>query len=113
MHREAAKRLVNSAISVDDAAVCRIAGITQADLDSARTVMSAVEGSKDMLSRMMVMAAMMPARQEKTSKIADRPATRKHGMLPGMSPEKALEMARKMGADEEALKKMEAAIKSK
>lgn len=113
VHREAARLLVNSAISVDDAAVCLIAGITQADLDSARTVMAAVEGSKDMLSRMMVMAAMMPARQEKTSKIADRPATRKHGMLPGMSPEKALEMARKMGADEEALKKMEAAIKSK
>lgn len=31
----------------------------------------------------------------------------------GMSPEKALEMAKKMGADEEAIKKMEAAMKRK
>ena len=31
----------------------------------------------------------------------------------GMSPEKAIEMAKKMGADEEAIKKMEAAMKRK
>ncbi|MDE6645044.1 MAG: cobaltochelatase subunit CobN, partial [Muribaculaceae bacterium] len=48
------------------------------------------------------------------SKISERKATtRNHRMLPGMSPEKALEMARKMGADEEAIKKMEAAMKRK
>jgi len=111
--RETAKRLVNSGVSIDDDAICRIAGISRSELDSARTIMAAIDGSKDMLSRMMVMASMMPAREQKTSKIAERPATKKHGMIPGVSSEKALEMARKMGADEEALKKMEAAIKSK
>ena len=34
-------------------------------------------------------------------------------MMPGMSPEKAMDMARKMGADEADLKKMEAAMKRK
>ena len=104
---------MNSGVSIDDDAICRIAGISRSELDSARTIMAAIDGSKDMLSRMMVMASMMPAREQKTSKIAERPATKKHGMIPGVSSEKALEMARKMGADEEALKKMEAAIKSK
>lgn len=113
-YREEAKRLVNSGAVIDDGAICRIAGISQADLDSARNIRKSIEGSKDMLSRMMVMGAMMPMGKQKTSKISERPETRKkHGMIPGMSPEKALEMARKMGADEEALKKMEAAIRKK
>lgn len=112
-YRETAKRLVKSGAAIDDAEVCRIAGIAQSDLDSARNIMSAIEGSKDMMSRMMVMASMMPAQQRQSLKIAERGTPNKHRMIPGMSPEKALEMARKMGADEEALKKMEAAITQK
>lgn len=112
-YREQAKRLVASGIKVDDAVICRIAGISQVQLDSARNIMTLIEGSKDMMSRMMVMAAMMPPSKQKTAKISERPTTKKkHGMIPGMSPEKALEMARKMGASEEALKKMEASMKS-
>lgn len=111
--RETAKRLVRSGVAVDDATVCRIAGVTQAELDSARRIIDEIEGSKDMLSRMMVMASMMPAPQEQPARISERKSLKKHTMIPGMSSEKALEMARKMGADEEALKKMEAAINKK
>ena len=112
--REKAKEIVRSAPAVDDGAICRIAEISPAALDSARKVMKTVEGSKGMLSRMMVMGAMMPRETQPTLRIADRPATRKHhGMIPGMSPEKALEMARKMGADDAAIEKMKAALERK
>ena len=112
--REEAKRLVRSNTPVTDLDICRIAGISQRELDSARNINLAINGSKDMLSRMMVMGSMMPSKEQKTSKIADRPETKKHhGMIPGISSEKAIEMARKMGADEEAIKKMKAAMKKK
>ncbi len=113
-HHDNAVRLVRSGATVDDAAICRITGLTQTELDSARNIRNAIEGSKDMLSRMMVMGAMMPSPKQEVSRIADRPETKKgHRMMPGMSPEKALEMAKKMGASEEAIKKMEAALKHK
>ena len=109
---EIVNRLLNLSDEISDSEICRIAGITQIELDSARTINKAVEGSKDMLSRMMVMGAMMSSTPTgEPAKIADRPSTSKHGkMLPGMSKEKAIAMARKMGADEDAIKKMEAAM---
>lgn len=108
-------RLLSSGRSVSDAEICRYAGISQTDLDSARHVMDEVEGAKDMLSKMMVMGSMMSSRPASTLKVSERKSPKKrHGMMmPGMSTEKALEMARKMGADEAALKKMEAAMKRK
>ncbi len=114
-----AKALVNSisgnANAIDDDFICKVASITRQELDSARSIMASVNDSKDMLSRMMVMGSMaMPSNQETTAKIADRPKTSAMKSMmnkAGMSPEKALEMARKMGADEAALKKMEAAMK--
>ncbi len=114
-YRDRARALVRGNVAIDDAAVCRIAGISAAELDSARAILSAIEGSKDMLSRMMVMGAMMPARKDaSTAKIAERRAPAKaHAMIPGMSADKALEMAKKMGASEDAIKKMEAAMKRK
>lgn len=112
--RERARGLVNSGVQVNDEAICRIAGITPTGLDSARNINMAADGSKDMLSRMMVMGAMAPANPGKVSKISERPATPKHpSMMPGMSPEKAIEMARKMGASEDDLKKMKEAMKHK
>ena len=110
------KGILESGRPADDKTICATAGTTQAQLDSARSILSDLEGSKDMLSRMMVMGAMMPSGPAATpARIADRPATKRpHGsMLPGMSAEKALEMARRMGAGEEDLKKMEAAMKRK
>lgn len=112
--RERARGLVSSGAPVNDKAICRIAGITPAELDSARNINMAADGSKDMLSRMMVMGAIAPANPGKASKISERPATPKHPtMMPGMSPEKAIEMARKMGASEDELKKMKEAMNHK
>lgn len=109
------RSLLESGATVSDADICRMGGITAAELDSARKLTQAIEGSKDMLSRMMVMGAMMPSGPTAApAKISERKgAPHGHKMIPGMSAEKALEMARKMGADEEAIKKMEAAIKRK
>ncbi len=116
-HRAKAKKLVNSGAEIDDAALRSIAGLTQAEIDSARAINTAIEGSKGMFSRMMVMGAMMNRPQAATSKIADRPETAKsHSSMmaaAGMDPEKAIAMAKKMGASDEAIKKMRAAIEAK
>lgn len=86
--------------------MCRISGLTQELLDSARKTLATIEGSKDMFSRMMVMGSIMPSGGGIPLKVAERKAPgRRHAMIPGMSPEKALEMARKMGADEAAIKR--------
>jgi cobaltochelatase CobN len=108
------QRLLANGGTASDAQICSVAGITPAQLAEAREIMDAVNGSKDMFSRMMVMASSMPA-PKPTAKIADRPETsgaKKHKMMPGMSMEMALAMAKKMGASEENLKKMEAAMKA-
>lgn len=117
-YRNEALSMVNGLIAsgheVSNAEICTFAGISQIELDSARRVIQDVEGSKDILSKMMVMGSMLPSMSTATLKVAERKAPKKpHGMMPGMSAEKALEMARKMGADEAALKKMEAAMKRK
>lgn len=116
-----AHTLVNSILTsqrtVDDKDICKVASISQAELDSARLIMHTIYDSKDLLSRMMVMgSSAMSADKESMAKIADRPnasAMRRMMSKSGMSPEKALEMARKMGADEAALKKMQAAMQSR
>lgn len=108
--------LASGGQEITDQHLCRIAGITQAELDSARAITAAVNGSKDMLSRMMVMGAMMTPPTEQNLKLSDRKSTsgmKRMMTRSGMSPEKAIEMAKKMGADEEAVKKMEAAMKRK
>lgn len=112
--RRKALELVRSGAPADDAAICRLTGLTTEDLDSARNILRSMEGSRDMLSRMMVMGAMMPAGNPTTLKISERPSTKRpHGMIPGMSTDKAIAMARKMGADDEAIDKMKAAMKRK
>lgn len=91
-------RLLASERSVSDVEICTYAGISQVDLDSARRVMDEINGSKDMLSKMMVMGSMMSAAPASTLKVSERKSPKKHhGMIPGMSAEKALEMARKNG----------------
>lgn len=112
--RRKAVELVRSGAAADDAALCRLTGLSAAALDSARSIRLSIEGSRDMLSRMMVMGAMMPPEPRKPLRISERvPSKGHHGMLPGMSAEKALEMARKMGADDEAIEKMKAAMRRK
>ncbi len=92
--RRKALELVRSGASADDAAICRLTGLTTEDLDSARNILRSMEGSRDMLSRMMVMGAMMPYGNPTTLKISERPSTKRpHGMIPGMSTDKAIAMA--------------------
>ena len=112
-----ASLMANPALG-NDALVCRLAGITQDELDRAREV-TADEAPMDMMSMMMSMAQEMPnmAAQADTTHRAETPEKvsgmkkmmRKMGK--NMSPEKALKMAKMMGADDEALAKMEAAMK--
>lgn len=106
--------LLTSGAAATDADICRVAGVSQEELAKAREVHEALEDSKDLFSKMMVMGSSMPA-SKPTARLSARPA-KSGGMggmmsMPGMTPEKALAMAKKMGADEKALAKMEAAMK--
>lgn len=111
--RALVRKRLKAAAELTDEDLCRIASIDKNRLAKARQIAASLSGSKDLFSKMLVMGSMMQP-QQPTAKIADRPETvGKGGMMSmmGMSPGKALAMARKMGADEAALKKMEAAMK--
>lgn len=114
--RAAVELLLGSGRIATDADVCRLAGISPVDLDSATRIMTDVENSKDIFSKMLVMGSSMSMPREQPAKLADRRssgAMKRMMSAAGMSPEKALAMARKMGADSAALAKMEAAMKAK
>uniref|UniRef100_UPI0026E28C85 cobaltochelatase subunit CobN n=1 Tax=uncultured Duncaniella sp. TaxID=2768039 RepID=UPI0026E28C85 len=98
-----------------DIEICKIAGISMDDLQSARAITEDLNGSKDLFSKMMVMGSSMPVAAP-TAKLSERkesPSTKMKKMMnaTGMSPEKAIEMAKKMGADSTAIAKMSAAMK--
>ena len=97
-----------------DAEICKIAGITLTDLENARAINKDINGSKDLFSKMMVMGSSMPtaAPSAKLSERKDSPSAKMKKIMnaTGMSPEKALEMAKKMGADSTAIAKMSAAM---
>lgn len=111
--RSLVKNRFKAGKELSDEELCRIASIDKNQLSKARQIAASVAGSKDLFSKMLVMGSMMQP-QQPTAKIAERKESRPMGKMmsmTGMSPEKALAMARKMGADEAALKKMEAAMK--
>ena len=118
---EPAKKLVaailaNPALG-NDATICRVADVTLDELDHAREVQAA-NAPVDMMSMMMAMAEEMPGaasnndttmRPQSHEQVSGmKKMMRKMGK--GMSPEKALKMAKMMGADDEALAKMKAAM---
>lgn len=97
-----------------DVEICKIAGITLTDLQNARAINEDINGSKDLFSKMMVMGSSMPIAAP-TAKLSERKESSSAKMkrmmnATGMSPEKALEMAKKMGADSTAIAKMSAAM---
>ena len=115
--RALVRRLLNEDRQAGDADICRVAGISQSELDSARMIVGEQEGSKDLFSRMLVMGSSMSVAAP-TARLADRKEShsgnmRKMMRAAGMSPEKALEMAAKMGADSAAIARMSAAMKKK
>jgi len=116
-----AKRLVldilaNPSVS-NDATICRVAKITQQELDSARSI-HAEQQPVDMLAMMMAMAEEMPgAAAYSDTNMRSQRVEQMSGMKrmmqkmgKGLSPERALKMAKMMGADDEALAKMKAAM---
>ena len=113
--RTLAGQLLADGREVTDGEICRLAGISNNELTAARQVMDDVNSSKDLFSRMMVMGSSMPV-SAPTARLAERTESpsgkmRKMMKASGMSPEKALEMARRMGADSAAIAKMKAAMK--
>ena len=112
-HKLASNLLAENRVATD-AEICKIAGITLTDLQNARAINEDINGSKDLFSKMMVMGSSMPIAAP-TAKLSERKESSSAKMkrmmnATGMSPEKALEMAKKMGADSTAIAKMSAAM---
>ena len=111
--RQLVDRLLANPAAATDQLVCQVASISQADLDHAREVHAAHQ-PVDMMSMMMSMADEMPGQARATDGSAMKPrnpnqqAMRR--MTRGMNPEKAMKMAKMMGASDEALAKMKAAM---
>lgn len=103
-----------------DATVCQVAGITAAELEHARQVHEERK-PVDMMSMMLSMADEMPAAatmhtdRSRPDSTAQPPSKMKQFMRRmgrNLNPDKALKMAKMMGASDSALAKMEAAMKA-
>lgn len=110
-----ARLLANPSLATDEL-VCRTTGITQAQLDEAREIEASRQRPEGMLSMMMQAAeemqekpASMPVRHPSGISAKMHEQMKKAGQ--GMDPDKALAMAKKMGADSASLHKMEEAMK--
>lgn len=111
------KLIANPALATDEL-ICRTAGITPQELAKAREIEADRNAPKGM------MAMMMAAANKKDKSKKEEKAEVTHGQMPlgmkeamkkmgaGMDPDKAMEMAKSMGASPEALKKMEAGMKA-
>ena len=99
--RELVTLLLGNPVLATDEFICRTAGITTEELAKAREIDASRKAPQGMM-------AMMMAMQESTSSAHETGAPRKSKKM-----STALEMAKKMGASEDALKKMEAAMMKK
>ncbi len=111
--------LANPALGTDQL-VCSTAGITAKELDKAHEIEKSRQAPQNMMAMMMQLAEEAPAEgkahadipgKKKPKGISGFMHDKMKQMGKGMDPKKALEMAKKMGASEEALKKMEAGMK--
>ena len=124
--RQLVEKLIANPAQATDELICRTAGITPQELAKARQIEADRNAPKGMLAMMMAAAAKQdkadkekttgahPAQSEKSphGKIPEsmKEAMRKMGA--GMDREKAMEIAKTMGATPEAIKKMETAMKA-
>lgn len=111
------EKLIANPTQATDELICRTAGITPQELAKAREIEAARNAPKGMMAMMMAAAEKKDNSKKKESKHI-------HGKMPegmkeamkkmgaNMDPEKAMEMAKSMGASTEALKKMEAGMKA-
>ena len=122
------ERLMANLSLANDELICRTAGITPQELAKARQIEAERNAPKGMMAMMMAAAAQND-QADKTKSGNGHPTSAKtetnpHGKMPesmkeamkkmgaNMDPEKAMEMAKSMGASPEALKKMEAGMKA-
>ena len=108
-------RLLNGQEKVDDGFICRVAGITKEELAQAREIDQDRNAPKGMMAMMMAAAAkqpeVMPVKKEEGGHLMSGMMNNMMKQLgEGNTPEERLEMAKKMGASEEALEKMKAAM---
>lgn len=124
--RELVTRLLANPASGTDDLICRTAGITPDELAQAHEIDKSRNAPQGMMAMMMSMAEEAPAeakahtdRSEMVKSgnphpdkknVSDAMKEKMKEMAKGMDPKKAMELAKKMGADPEALKKMEAGM---
>lgn len=109
------RRLLNGQEKVDDGFICQVAGITKEELAQAREIDQNRNAPKGMMAMMMAAAAKQPEVMPVKKEEGEHPMS---GMMKNMMKqmgegktlEERLEMAKKMGAPEEALEKMKAAM---
>ncbi len=100
-------RLIANPSAANDQLVCSYAGITPDQLALAREIEEYNNRPTGMAAMMMAMSG-KPVNQQRA---ADERREKMRAMAKHISPEKALAMAKKMGAPASALKSMEAAMK--
>ena len=125
--RDLVTRLLANPSLASDELVCRTAGITPEELAKAREIDKSRNAPQGMMAMMMALAEEAPAEAKthadrsgmmKAAKeghpngngITDSMKEKMRKMAKGMNPQKAMELAKKMGASPEALKKMEAGM---
>ena len=110
---EPARKLVESLLSgkkrVDDDFICRVAGISPEDLRKAREIEQERNAPRGMMAMMMAAASKQPI-VKNTPKSGGMMMGMMKRMAKGKSVEEMLKVAEKMGAPEEALKKMKVAL---
>lgn len=126
--RDLVTRLLANPSLASDEWVCRIAGIAPEELAKAREIDKSRNAPQGMMAMMMALAEEAPAEAKahadisgmmkaaksghsKGNGIADSMKEKMKEMAKGMDPKKAMELAKKMGASPEALKKMEQGMK--
>lgn len=112
-YMEPARKLVESLLSgkkrVDDDFICRVAGISPEDLRKAWEIEQERNAPRGMMAMMMAAASKQPI-VKNTPKSGGMMMGMMKRMAKGKSVEEMLKVAEKMGAPEEALKKMKVAL---
>lgn len=127
--RELVTRLLANPSLATDEFVCRIAGVTPEELAKAHEIEKSRNAPQGMMAMMMALADETSAEakahadrggmmkkggtkaHQKGNSITDSMKEKMKEMAKGMDPKKAMELAKKMGASPEALKKMEEGMK--
>ncbi|MBR3286515.1 MAG: cobaltochelatase subunit CobN [Bacteroidales bacterium] len=113
--KELVDMLLNRHDDVTDAEVCRIARLSDADLRRAAHIDSVLAAPQQMMGTMMSMAGEMPGAKQQPSttpqdQTTENPSAQSRNRMreaaKRMDPEKALAIAKMMGASPEQLKKM-------